>query len=41
LSYSPARLHILKELVPCNRFLGSLKIFKIWALDYAVYELPF
>ncbi len=25
LSYRPARLHMLAELIPCNRFLGSLK----------------
>jgi len=28
LSYRPGRLHNLAELVPCNRFLGSLKVEK-------------
>ncbi len=28
LSYRPARLHCLAELVPWNRFLGSLKVWK-------------
>ncbi len=28
LSYRPARLHSLAELVPWNRFLGSLKVLK-------------
>jgi hypothetical protein len=26
LSYQPARLHKLAELIPCNRFLASLKV---------------
>jgi hypothetical protein len=26
LSYRPARLHRLAESIPCNRFLGSLKV---------------
>jgi hypothetical protein len=26
LSYQPARLHRLAESIPCNRFLGSLKV---------------
>jgi hypothetical protein len=32
LSYRPARLHSLAELVPWNRFLGSLKVkkFGLW-----------
>jgi hypothetical protein len=30
LSYRPARLHNLAELVPWNRFLGSLKVQKFW-----------
>jgi hypothetical protein len=28
LSYRPARLHRLAELIPLNRFLGSLKVHK-------------
>ncbi len=28
LSYRPARLHRLTESIPCNRFLGSLKVWK-------------
>jgi hypothetical protein len=28
LSYRPARLHKLAEFIPCNRFLGSLKVYK-------------
>jgi hypothetical protein len=32
LSYRPTRLHSLAELVPWNRFLGSLKVKKIRAL---------
>ncbi len=33
LSYRPARLYSLAELVPWNRFLGPLKSLKIRALD--------
>jgi hypothetical protein len=29
LSYRPARLHSLAEIVPWNQFLGSLKVLKI------------
>ncbi len=34
LSYRPARLHWLAELIPWNRFLGSLKVYKfgLWRL---------
>jgi hypothetical protein len=32
LSYRPARLHRLAELIPWNRFLGSLKVKKIRAV---------
>jgi hypothetical protein len=34
LSYRPARLHSLAELVPWNRFMGSLKIkkFGLWIM---------
>jgi hypothetical protein len=28
LPYRPSRLHNLEELVPCNRFLGFLKVLK-------------
>jgi hypothetical protein len=33
LSYRPARLHRLAELIPWNRFLGSLKVQKLRTLD--------
>jgi hypothetical protein len=28
LSYGPTRLHMLAELIPLNRFLGPLKVYK-------------
>jgi hypothetical protein len=34
LSYRPARLHRLAELIPWNRFLGSLKVKKFGFLLY-------
>jgi hypothetical protein len=39
LLYWPARLHSLAELVPGNRFLGSLKVkkFGLW-YEYSVYS---
>jgi hypothetical protein len=35
LSYQPARLHRLRESIPCDRFLGSLKVLKyrLWRLN--------
>jgi hypothetical protein len=33
LSYRPARLHILADLIPWNRFLGSLKVSKFHGQD--------
>ena len=43
LSYRPARLHSLSELVPWNRFLGSLKVYKFGlcfqAIPYKVISL--
>jgi hypothetical protein len=34
LPYRTARLHKLVKLIPCNRFLGSVKVRKIRAQDY-------
>jgi hypothetical protein len=45
LSYRPARLHRLAELIPWNRFLGSFKVFfKIWAqisLEFIIESVDF
>jgi hypothetical protein len=42
LSYRPARLHSLAELVPRNRFLGPLKVekFGIWTVILRSYQRP-
>jgi hypothetical protein len=37
LSYRPARLHRLEELIPWNRFLGYLKVLKFGLPSYRNY----
>jgi hypothetical protein len=41
LSYQPARLHRLAESIPWNRFLGSIKVFKISPLFVLLRQFVF